>query len=74
MTDIDRVSGDLVGVDDLLESTQDETAARRRRRWGWIAVQVARSVHTVAPVGIDALRGPQMGYRGTGRIGLGDRS
>ncbi|HYS40054.1 MAG TPA: LCP family protein [Pseudonocardiaceae bacterium] len=41
MTEIDRVSGDLVGVDDLLESTQDETAARRRRRWGWIAVQVS---------------------------------
>jgi polyisoprenyl-teichoic acid--peptidoglycan teichoic acid transferase len=41
MTDFDRVAGDLVGVDDLLESTEDEATIRRRRRWGRVAVQVS---------------------------------
>jgi LCP family protein required for cell wall assembly len=55
MTEIDRVSGDLVGVDDLLESTQDETAARRRRRWGWIAVQVSLGLLALLIFGVAGL-------------------
>jgi LCP family protein required for cell wall assembly len=41
MTDADRAAGDLVGVDELLESTEDAGAARRRRRWSRIAVQAS---------------------------------
>ncbi len=36
MTDFDQV----IGVDDLLESTEDDGTVRRRRRWGRIAVRV----------------------------------
>jgi LCP family protein required for cell wall assembly len=41
MTDADRDPGVMVGVDELMESTQDEGTARRRRRWGRIAVQIS---------------------------------
>jgi len=41
MTDVDRGVGDPIGVDDLLASTEDESTARRRRRWGRVAVQVS---------------------------------
>lgn len=40
MTDGDREPGYVVGMDDLLESTEDEDTARRRRRWGRIALQI----------------------------------
>lgn len=46
MTEIDQPGdgGRLVGVDELLESTEDEGAARRHRRWARIAVQASVAV------------------------------
>jgi polyisoprenyl-teichoic acid--peptidoglycan teichoic acid transferase len=44
MTDVDRFSGDLADVDDLLESTEDENEVRRHRRWGRFAVQVSMAL------------------------------
>jgi LCP family protein required for cell wall assembly len=41
MTDADRDAGDVVGMDELLESTEDDSTIRRRRRWGRIAVQIS---------------------------------
>jgi polyisoprenyl-teichoic acid--peptidoglycan teichoic acid transferase len=51
MTDVDRDGGDLVGVDDLLESTEDESSLRRRRRWGRTAVQVCVGVLALLVLG-----------------------
>jgi LCP family protein required for cell wall assembly len=49
MTEIDQPedNGRLVGVDELLESTPDESSVRRRRRWGRIAVQASVAVLAV---------------------------
>jgi LCP family protein required for cell wall assembly len=44
MTDVDRGAGDMVGFDDLLESTEDEATVRRRRRWGRISIQISIGV------------------------------
>lgn len=44
MTDVDPGIGDPIGMDDLLESTQDEGTVRRHRRWGRVAVQVSVGV------------------------------
>ncbi|HEX4701845.1 MAG TPA: LCP family protein [Pseudonocardiaceae bacterium] len=55
MTDVDRVSGDLVGVDELLESTEDEGEARRHRRWGRIAVQVSLGLLALLVFGVAGL-------------------
>jgi LCP family protein required for cell wall assembly len=49
MTEIDRPGdeGRLVGVDELLESTEDEPSVRRHRRWARIAVRTSVAVLAV---------------------------
>lgn len=57
MTEIDRHEGDghLVGVDELLESTEDDGSVRRRRRWGRIAVQASVAVLALVVLGAAGL-------------------
>jgi LCP family protein required for cell wall assembly len=55
VTDPDHRSGDLVGVDDLLESTEDVGTVRRRRRWGRIAVQASVAVLALLVLGAAGL-------------------
>jgi LCP family protein required for cell wall assembly len=44
VTDPDHRSGDLFGVDNLLDSTEDPGTVRTRRRWGSIAVQASIAI------------------------------
>ena len=60
MTDADHWSGDLLGVDDLLRSTEDDPGsdddgARRRRRWGRVAVQASVAVLALLVLGAAGL-------------------
>lgn len=55
MTDVERGTGDPIGVADLLESTEDEQAVRRRRRWGRIAVQVSLAMLALLVFGVAAV-------------------
>lgn len=55
MTDVDRGVGEPIGVDDLLESTEDESTVRRRRRWGRIAVQISVALLALLVFGVAGL-------------------
>jgi LCP family protein required for cell wall assembly len=55
MTDVDRGAGDVVGVDELLQSYEDEGSARRRRRWGRIAVQASVALLALLVLGAAGL-------------------
>jgi LCP family protein required for cell wall assembly len=55
MTDVDRGVGEPIGVDDLLESTEDERTVRRRRRWGRIAVQLSVGLLALLVFGVAGL-------------------
>ena len=52
MTDVDRGTGDPIGVDDLLESTEDERTVRRRRRWRRVAVQTSLAMLALLVFGL----------------------